>query len=298
MPVLIGAAAFDETENQRVFFVLDLTERKRADQTLRERDAKIQGMIDAKIIGIFIATIDEQMIEANDAFLHMLGYDREDLAADHIHWKRMTPTEWRCRAVQTRAELEKFGTVQPFEKEYFRRRQPHSRAGRSGGARTRTRRRLRARSDRAASGRKPKPARASGDTARCRWSWRTRTASRRWGSSPPRSPMRSTSRSPRRRPMPRPRLRWLGAQPPDLEEARQTLGRIVRERQSSRRRHRPDPRPHQEGAAAEGRLDINEVIREVIELTRGEAVKNGVSVQTRLAEACRSFKAIGSNCNK
>jgi signal transduction histidine kinase len=31
-------------------------------------------------------------------------------------------------------------------------------------------------------------------------------------------------------------------------------------------------------------VDINEAIREVIELTRGEAVKNGVSVQTDLAD--------------
>ena len=41
--------------------------------------------------------------------------------------------------------------------------------------------------------------------------------------------MRSTSRSPRRSPTPRPRLRWLGAQPPDLEEVRQALGRIVKD---------------------------------------------------------------------
>ena len=39
-----------------------------------------------------------------------------------------------------------------------------------------------------------------------------------------------------------------------------------------------------EGAAAEGSLEINGAILEVIELTRGEAVKNGVSVQMQLAD--------------
>ena len=34
----------------------------------------------------------------------------------------------------------------------------------------------------------------------------------------------------------------------------------------------------------EDRLDINRTIREVIDLTRGEAVKNGISVQTQLTE--------------
>jgi C4-dicarboxylate-specific signal transduction histidine kinase len=33
------------------------------------------------------------------------------------------------------------------------------------------------------------------------------------------------------------------------------------------------------------RVDINEAVREVIELSRGEALKNGVSVKTKLAEA-------------
>ena len=119
VPILLGAAAIEGTDHQTVF-VVDLSERKRADQTLRERDAKIRGLFDANIIGIFIATIEDQIVEANDAFLHMLGYDHEDLAADRIHRKRMTPPEWKGRFAQTRAELDKFGTVQPFEKEYFK----------------------------------------------------------------------------------------------------------------------------------------------------------------------------------
>ena len=47
-------------------------------------------------------------------------------------------------------------------------------------------------------------------------------------------------------------LRWLTAQPPNLEEVRQALGSHRQGRQSSRRRHRPDPCSHQEGATTEG----------------------------------------------
>ena len=50
--------------------------------------------------------------------------------------------------------------------------------------------------------------------------------------------------------------------------------------------------------ARKGGLAINEAILEVIALTRGELVKNGVSVQTQFAEGCRSFKEIEFNCNK
>jgi C4-dicarboxylate-specific signal transduction histidine kinase len=78
-------------------------------------------------------------------------------------------------------------------------------------------------------------------------------------------------------------LRWLDRRPADLEEARQALAQIVKDgiragdvigRIRDLIRKAP-PR--------KDRVEINEAIREVIELTRGEAVKNGVSVQTKLA---------------
>ena len=46
-------------------------------------------------------------------------------------------------------------------------------------------------------------------------------------------------------------LRWLAAQPPDLEEARQTLHRIVKDGNRASRGHQPDPRPRQESPSAE-----------------------------------------------
>jgi PAS domain S-box-containing protein len=79
-------------------------------------------------------------------------------------------------------------------------------------------------------------------------------------------------------------LRWLGAQPPELEEVRQALGRIVNNGTRAgdvigriRDLIRKAP-PRKDG------LEINEAILEVIALTRGEVVKNGVCVQTQLAE--------------
>jgi C4-dicarboxylate-specific signal transduction histidine kinase len=78
--------------------------------------------------------------------------------------------------------------------------------------------------------------------------------------------------------------RWLDRQPPHLEEVRQALARIVKDGNragevSGRIRElikKAPPRKDQ--------LDMNEAIREVIELTRREAVKTGVSVQARLAD--------------
>ena len=79
-------------------------------------------------------------------------------------------------------------------------------------------------------------------------------------------------------------LNWLNAQPPNLEEARQALGATVKEVNRStdvieRIRALVKKAPPRKDA-----LEINGAILEVIALTRGEVVKNGVSVQTQLAE--------------
>ncbi len=87
---------------------------------LEEREAKIRHLVDANIIGIFIWGLEGQVLEANDAFLHMLGYDREDLASGRLHRTRLTPPEWRARTERAVAEVKMTGTIQPFEKEYLR----------------------------------------------------------------------------------------------------------------------------------------------------------------------------------
>ncbi|HUB47730.1 MAG TPA: AAA family ATPase [Acetobacteraceae bacterium] len=79
-------------------------------------------------------------------------------------------------------------------------------------------------------------------------------------------------------------LRWLRRQPPDLEEARRTLGRIV---DNGRRAGDVIDRIRaliKKAPSQRHSLEMNGAIREVVELTHGEAVKNGVSVRTNLAD--------------
>ena len=93
-----------------------------------EREAKIRRLVDANIIGTFIWSAagpdiemdDIALIEANDAFLHMVGFDREDLAAGRLTRLTLTPPEWQERDLRQLADVKSKGTVLPFEKEYFR----------------------------------------------------------------------------------------------------------------------------------------------------------------------------------
>jgi PAS domain S-box-containing protein len=88
---------------------------------VEEREGKIRRLVDANIIGIFMWDLEGRILEANDAFLHMIGYDRDDLLARRVLWTDLTPPEWHDREEQQMMpQLKKTGSLQPFEKEYFR----------------------------------------------------------------------------------------------------------------------------------------------------------------------------------
>ncbi len=95
-------------------------ENSRLYDDLADREGKIRRLVDANIIGIFIADREGRILEANDAFLRILGYDREDLVSGRVRWTELSPPEWRERDILTLAELNSTGIVQPFEKEYLR----------------------------------------------------------------------------------------------------------------------------------------------------------------------------------
>jgi PAS domain S-box-containing protein len=50
----------------------------------------------------------------------MVGYTQEDLVSGRLRWTELTPTEWRDADERIIAELKAVQTLQPREKEYFR----------------------------------------------------------------------------------------------------------------------------------------------------------------------------------
>lgn len=100
-------------------------ENARLYRDLEEREAKIRRLVDANIIGIFTWRLPERdskdfLLEVNDAFLQMLGYDRDEFRSGRMPRSGLTPPEWRELDKQILAELRQFGVCRPFEKEYFR----------------------------------------------------------------------------------------------------------------------------------------------------------------------------------
>jgi PAS domain S-box-containing protein len=91
-----------------------------ANRDLAERGAKIRRLVDSNIIGIFMPGLKGRVLEANDAFLHLVGYDRDDLVSGRVRWTDLTPPEWRERDRRALAELSSNTIAQPYEKEFFR----------------------------------------------------------------------------------------------------------------------------------------------------------------------------------
>jgi PAS domain S-box-containing protein len=87
---------------------------------LREREAKIRRLVDSNIIGIVIWDVQGRIIDANQAFLDIVGYTREDLVSGQLRWTELTPADWRDADELAIEELKAAGTVPPREKEYFR----------------------------------------------------------------------------------------------------------------------------------------------------------------------------------
>ena len=112
--------AFDEHGMpQRVYTMFtDMTEQRRAAGALREWDRFLGRLRDTNVLG-FVLADERGIIEANDAFLSMVGHDRSDFAAGRIDWRAMTPPEWAPMDDAAIVQMRESGACRPFEKELF-----------------------------------------------------------------------------------------------------------------------------------------------------------------------------------
>jgi len=250
-------------------------------------EAKIRRLVNANIIGIFIWNFDGRIVDANDAFLRLVGYCRDDLVSGGLLWKELTPAEWRDADERRVRELETTGTAQPYEKEYF-----HKNGDRVpvlvGGAA------FEEKSDegvafvldltdrkRAEAAVRQSEQRYSEIQNELAHANRVATMGQLLASiaheinQPIGASITYADAA----------LNFLHAQPPDLEEARLALAQIVQigvraGNVIDRIRALVKKAPPQKDS-----LDINSTVLEVAALTSGEMSKNGISVQTQLAES-------------
>ena len=99
----------------------DISDRRRAEEELLVVHGRLKQFVDANIVGIAISGPDGEVIDANDYYLHALGFSRDDLEHGQVDWRSATPPEWRALDDAALREVSERGASAAFEKEYLHR---------------------------------------------------------------------------------------------------------------------------------------------------------------------------------
>lgn len=97
----------------------DVTERMRANESARRSDERFRKLVQSSLIGVMVADLDGRILDANAAFLSIVGYQAEDLASGALRWDNITPEDQRAGDAKAIEQLQRDGTSQPWEKEYI-----------------------------------------------------------------------------------------------------------------------------------------------------------------------------------
>lgn len=104
-----------------VILAQNITQRKTAEDLLRKSHARLNKVLEVETVGVMFWDLSSGcMTDANDTFLNMMGYSREELESRSLTWQNLTPPEYKKVSL---AEIKKFqttGRVGPYEKEYLR----------------------------------------------------------------------------------------------------------------------------------------------------------------------------------
>jgi len=106
---------------QRAYVMFtDVTEQRKMETALRESTSLLGRLREANVLGV-VSSTEQGAYEANDAFLDIIGYTHDDMAAGRISYPSITAPEWAARDRRALEQLRRNGAFQPYDKEYVHR---------------------------------------------------------------------------------------------------------------------------------------------------------------------------------
>jgi PAS domain S-box-containing protein len=100
--------------------VQDITERKEIEENLRRSEQRFRRVIDSNMVGVAFWRGDGTIHDANDAYLGIVGYTREELTGGKLNWRQLTPPEYASADDAASRRLQQQGVTGAYEKEYVR----------------------------------------------------------------------------------------------------------------------------------------------------------------------------------
>ena len=97
----------------------DITEHKITKDALQASEAKFSWLLETNIMSVMIVDTEGNIHKANDAFLKLLGFTREDLDQGRINWIQQTAPEYREGDHYFMQELYNHTIFRPYEKEFY-----------------------------------------------------------------------------------------------------------------------------------------------------------------------------------
>jgi PAS domain S-box-containing protein len=99
--------------------VVDITERKRESEALRESERRFRRLVESNLFGIVFGDSFGKLHYANDYLLNLLGYTLEEFQSEQIRWDELTPPEFGALDAQAVEQLIARGVCEPYEKVYL-----------------------------------------------------------------------------------------------------------------------------------------------------------------------------------
>jgi PAS domain S-box-containing protein len=110
----------DGTYSHTIGTVQDITDRKEIEENLRRSERSFRRVIDSNMVGVVFWGPDGTIHDANDAYLGIIGYTREELTAGKVNWRQITPPEYASVDDAANRRLQQQGVTGAYEKEYIR----------------------------------------------------------------------------------------------------------------------------------------------------------------------------------
>ena len=118
-----GQYHYDESGKAQTFsgISIDITEQKEKEERLKASEAQSRALVESNVVAVCFTHLDSATIfEANDAYLDMLGYTKQDLEEGKINWLKYTPLEYHVNEHLAIEHAIRMKISPPYEKEIMR----------------------------------------------------------------------------------------------------------------------------------------------------------------------------------